>query len=592
MKFAGISTPDVQRSWVVSDYQELPILFFVPTNILVSAIHYPYETDATSPSGRPAFHVRNETPTAFFPNRVVARRHGPQTLRSKSPTPLRHVVGIQKQQHQQQERATRAGLPPSPPATGKGGKGNLILPDSDSHRFVLHIRDLTKQGNLTGVLNALGIAERRKEGVDVRGYNACIDGMAKAKRWGDALELLSRMRAAGIAPDSRSYVSAIEACCRSGQYDHASSLRREMAYVGVPQTPGCYRLDLEHLGNSGKWSAALNLLSDLRKANLTPDAKMYNCVLDAFARSSEWKTAAEVMREMERDGHELHARSYRGVIVAAANAGEWRAARRYFKRMLSRRVKKSSRSPVIFSSVTVACGAAGKWEEALEALRLTVRQGMVPTRIAYNATLGALGKAGQWQHAQRLLNEIRRSMRAQSLSGGSVSTGFGTGRPRPIAAPDVYSYTSVIDAFAKAGELERALWVLKDMRHARVRPSLVTLNALISACRAGGQWRRALAFVEEMRRSGIVPDDSTLTLILAACEAGGEWEEVSSRLKENPAERDAFIARLSIVAHARAGSWREGLEVLRGMRASGVPSDVGVYNALIESLVVRPLRRA
>lgn len=66
--------------------------------------------------------------------------------------------------------------------------------------------------NLSGVLSALSIAERKEGGVDVHGYNACIGGMAKAKRWADALELLNRMRAVGVAPSTHCYSNAIVVC--------------------------------------------------------------------------------------------------------------------------------------------------------------------------------------------------------------------------------------------------------------------------------------------------------------------------------------------------------------------------------------------
>ena len=78
------------------------------------------------------------------------------------------------------------------------------------------------------------------------------------------------------------------------------------------------------------------------------------------------------MKRMVKAGHKLHARSYRGVIVAAANAGKWRVAWRFFRRMTSLGIEKSSRSPVIYNSVTAACGAGGRWKEALHALRLTL----------------------------------------------------------------------------------------------------------------------------------------------------------------------------------------------------------------------------
>lgn len=391
----------------------------------------------------------------------------------------------------------------------------------------------------------------------------------------------------------------------------------------MPHTLACYRLELEHFGNSGKWSQALKLLSEMKSAGLTPDAKVYNGVLDAFAQSTEWFKAGEVIRDMEKAGHELHARSYRGLIVAAANAGEWRVAWRVFRRMTSRGVEKSSRSPVIYNSVITACGVAGRWKEALAALRLTSRGGMVPSFIAYNATLGALGKAGQWQRAQRLLGEMSwASRRGHKLAhappppgwvgAGSQLSRLGTARGHReldrggaahargsmrLSPPDVYSYTSVIDACAKSGQLQRALEVLEGMQRVRVTPSLVTYNALILACGAGGvgDWRRALGFVEEMIDSGLKPDAFTFTLTLAACEAGGgDWDRVLLRLRDMGAKikEDAVLARLTVAACGRAGDWRGGLGVVEEMGASGAPPDVGVYNALIEALSAkRPRRR-
>lgn len=380
-----------------------------------------------------------------------------------------------------------------------------------------------------------------------------------------------------------------------------------MAAAGVPNTLASYRLELEHFGNSGQWSQALHLLAEMEAAGVTPDAKVFNGVLDAFAQSTEWFEAGEVMKRMVKAGHKLHARSYRGVIVAAANAGEWHVAWSFFVRMTSLRVEKSSRSPVIYNSVTAACGAAGRWREALQALRWTLRDGMEPTFIAYNATLGALGKAGKWQLAQSLLTEMRRASyrgHIASQKPGNVGARKGLSgkgaaqvkRPARLPQPDVYSYTSVIDACAKSGQLERALEVLEGMRRARVTPGLVTFNALISACgTGGGKWRRALEFVVEMVDSGVKPDAFTLTLALAACEAGGgEWDRVSLCLRDmrGKVKEDPVLARLAIAACGRAGDWRGGLGVVEEMGVAGAPPDVDVYNALIEALIAgRPRRR-
>lgn len=358
---------------------------------------------------------------------------------------------------------------------------------------------------------------------------------------------------------------------------------------------------------------------------------MYNGVLDAFAQSEEWSRAGGVLREMARAGHELRARSYRGLIVSAANAGEWRVAWRAFREMTARGVEKSSSSTVMFNAVTTVCGASGRWEEALRALRLTAGGGMAPSLIAYNATLGALGKAGRWEHAQRLLEDMRRASRSSSDGGGGDGggrVGWEDGNTRRfgprggaggraaggahLPLPDVYSYTSVIDACAKSGgQLERALEVFEDMRRADVEPSLVTFNTLILACGGGrggngggrpgrGDWRRALSIVEEIIKSGVKPDVYTLNVAVTACEAGGEWEEAAAVLKRMRAGAgagagaqaaggaDAVLAQLTIVACGKANDWKGGLGVVRELEGSGAPPGVSVYNALIEALVVRP----
>eukprot|EP00752_Nemacystus_decipiens_P017812 g15970.t1 len=605
-------------------------------------------TDLGQPSPRPPSLPRTLSWTPATKPRLLGRApprpHPPESPRPKQQQPSGdHLLELQRQRRRREEQAEEAGLPVPPPATGKGGRGKLVFPQTDSYRFVLHIRELTQDRNLAGVLSALSIAERKEGGVDVHGYNACISGMAKARRWADALALLQRMRAAGVAPNTACYSNAILACCRCGEYRHAPLLRREMTLTNIPQTLTCYRLELEHFGNGGRWGAALRLLSELKEAGLTPDAKVYNGVLDAFARSKEWARAGIVLREMARAGHELHARSYRGLIVSAANAGEWRVAWRAFGEMTSRRVERSSRSTVIFNAVAAVCGASGRWKEALRAVRLTVGGGMTPSLIAYNATLGALGKAGQWQHARRLLEDMQRASPSMSPRGGGGYVGWGgndTGRfgaggrrtggavAGPHPSPDVYSYTSVIDACAKSSDgdgrqLERALEVFEDMRRANVKPSLVTFNTLILACGGGGRgsgnpgrgdWRRALSFVQEMVESGIEPNAYTLTVAVAACDAGGEWEEAALVLKQMgagvaaagggnggapQAEKgggrggravDEVLAQLRIVACGKANDWKAGFEVVKQLErsAAGAPAGVAVYNALIEALVVRP----
>lgn len=68
----------------------------------------------------------------------------PQSPRPRQRPSAEHLSELQRQRRLKEEQAKEAGLPTPPPVTGKGGRGKLIFPQTDSYRFVLHIKELTQ----------------------------------------------------------------------------------------------------------------------------------------------------------------------------------------------------------------------------------------------------------------------------------------------------------------------------------------------------------------------------------------------------------------------------------------------------------------
>ena len=65
--------------------------------------------------------------------------------------------------------------------------------------------------------------------------------------------------------------------------------------------------------------------------------------------------------------------------------------------------------------------------------------------------------------------------------------------------PDVFTYSALISACAKAGQSDRAFDVYEDMRRERVTPNVITYNALISACEKAEQSDLAFEVYDAMR---------------------------------------------------------------------------------------------
>ena len=57
-------------------------------------------------------------------------------------------------------------------------------------------------------------------------------------------------------------------------------------------------------------------------------------------------------------------------------------------------------------------------------------------------------------------------------------------------APDVFTFTALLDAFGKCGQTERAWSCLEDMRAAGVAPTVVTFRALVDASYKSGDFVR------------------------------------------------------------------------------------------------------
>ncbi|XP_047307397.1 putative pentatricopeptide repeat-containing protein At1g69350, mitochondrial [Impatiens glandulifera] len=86
---------------------------------------------------------------------------------------------------------------------------------------------------------------------------------------------------------------------------------------------------------------------------------------------------------------------------------------------------------------------------------------------------------------------------------------------------DIYMDTTLIDMYAKCGELQVAQAIFERMNERTV----ATWTAIISAYGAHGEINSAIFLFDEMIKSGIKPNEKTFMSILSACSHSGYVEE-------------------------------------------------------------------
>merc|ERR1711933_99119 len=82
--------------------------------------------------------------------------------------------------------------------------------------------------------------------------------------------------------------------------------------------------------------------------------------------------------------------------------------------------------------------------------------------------------------------------------------------------PEIITYSAVINACAKSGDMEKAVEWLSKAQQARLKPEIITYNTVINACAEFGDKNVALNLVDAMSLSRVAPDAATVSFVMRA----------------------------------------------------------------------------
>jgi len=249
--------------------------------------------------------------------------------------------------------------------------------------------------------------------------------------------------------------------------------------------PGNQRLAALVVREGGRWQAmelALMLGNRLRSCNL---------LLREYRAAGRSHSALWFLREMGMRGIRADRQSYEEVMAVLGRRRQWREADEVWERMQRGRVQPSIE---MFNNRINASP-----RDARRALRIyeeMQRADVIPDVVTFSILLKvatASSSAGM-SMAQRLLHD----MRIQGIE------------------HDIISYTTLIQAYAREGNADKAFKVWEELHAAGLIPAPHTWVALLTACAKGGQPERAQRVFEDMRNSGIPPSVRHYSVLMEA----------------------------------------------------------------------------
>lgn len=304
------------------------------------------------------------------------------------------------------------------------------------------------------------------------------------------------------------------------------------------------------------------LHSEFPEWNVAPNQITYATAIDAWAKVGRVDRAEQLLHDMhaayKENGME-HLKpnlpAFNGLLVALARAGEMERAQKVLEQM--------------------------------EALYESGELDDEPSVISYSTVLSAFGKSSKRGTAQKAEHILRHM------------------KDRGVRA-NVISWNTVIDAYAKEKNPERAEALLREMTseyeqgNKDVKPSMRTYAVVLSAWSAkqsiqsGEQGERLMELMIKLHESGELeePDVIAYNSVLAcwarsgARDAGARANDfLHKMIGEGKMKPDAYSFNTVSSALVRDGRLEDAENLLKIMKDNEVAPDVTAYNTLLNAWI-------
>lgn len=432
--------------------------------------------------------------------------------------------------------------------------------------------------------------------------------------WARVLGLLSEMRSEGVSEDARTSSIAITACGRAGEWQQALSLIDNMGRAEDPAVPDVMSVNaaMAACARAGECEQALLILRRMISTHLTSDPRSRDDPLAATDESSSSISSRGNKKSRRSGSHAMDQESGNGgqserlfpppdvvsfntAMEACAKVGRWREGATLLHRMREVGITPDVRS---YGGTFACLRAGGQWAQALDLLaemEAGADYGLHADLGCYGIVLSTLAEAGEWERALEILRRLQDHGSAAPAGADveeSDAAGDVEGRARSArreaavvsacaaAGPNLICYNTVLAACANAGAWSPALALLKEMEEQGLY-DVISFNSVMHSFQEQGQWEQAIALLDRMRSR----PSGAMESVAAVTEAGisGETRLGTDRRRTVPAP-DVYSFTSAIMACGVAGQSHRALQVLRQMKASGVPPSVVPYNAAITAI--------
>ncbi|KAK1300281.1 hypothetical protein QJS10_CPB13g00527 [Acorus calamus] len=349
---------------------------------------------------------------------------------------------------------------------------------------------------------------------DTRTFNILICGYCSRSDFEKAMELLRTMRDRyGCVPDNISYNTIINGYCRRGMLDEVKEL-----------------------------------LVDMRRNGLSPNLSTYNTVLSGYCRLRRLKEAVETVRLMVRDGIQPDVWTYNVLIHGLCKAGrideafELKVSKDFgCTRVVGEYGERGVRQNMVTRNIVVkGLCREGRMDAAMDTLKVMVEEGFAPDHVTYNTLIDCYCKTGDVKAAFEMMDEmVSRGIKLDTVTFNTVLHSLWNIEAGRVKLNELHesgldgmTYNTLIHAYCKEGNLEKAFLFHNQMVENSFKPNVVTCNILMKGLCSEGMVDKAMKLFEMRVTHGKVVNAVTYNTLIGGLCKEGKLEAALELVKE------------------------------------------------------------
>jgi len=392
-------------------------------------------------------------------------------------------------------------------------------------------------------------------------YGSLMHGFARSKSFKQALFYLDDMTARGVLPNQVVVSSAMEACAEAGKHREALSVMERMTALGLKPDVTMINTAIKACSLAGAMEEADLLAASLREYG-SMDLHTYHTLMMGNTKLGRHQRVLVLYFEALDSSARLDGGIYSLAMLGALNCQLFQQVPRIADKARAGGVQLTEAS---YTILIQAYAELGGIDQAVQCLDLMQSEGLRPNAITYAAAMAAC------RDRPAAVVELLARMQAEAV------------------VPNTIVLTSAINALARGGGeyTDRAYALMLDMEQHGPEPNIYTYNSIIRAFAEAGRLPEAMSTLRSIELRGLKPDRYTFTTLLMACGRTNSSEPVEAimeTMKMAGIVPDEIAYGAAMDAHRRAGNSLKAVACLNEMRRYNLQPSAAHYNLVIRTL--------